>query len=210
MNQYAFYYNADKCIYCRVCALACKDKHNHKPGRKFRRVYSNCAGSWDTSGSTPSPDGVYSYSFTIACNHCADPACMKVCPANAIAKRADGIVFIDRELCIGCESCSAACPYNAPSFDREAMKMEKCDFCRELLAEGETPACAASCNMQAIEYGELEMLKVLHPEAVQQIFPLPDPSQTRPSLLITPHRKYKADQETSVFNMPEELQAYET
>jgi anaerobic dimethyl sulfoxide reductase subunit B (iron-sulfur subunit) len=135
---------------------------------------------------------------------------MKVCPANAIAKRADGIVFIDRELCIGCESCSAACPYNAPSFDREAMKMEKCDFCRELLAEGETPACAASCNMQAIEYGELEMLKVLHPEAVQQIFPLPDPSQTRPSLLITPHRKYKADQETSVFNMPEELQAYET
>jgi len=211
MSQYGFYFSADRCVTCKACVIACKDKNDLKPGRKFRKVYTNGIGSWsgpDENG-TYTPSKVFSYSLSISCNHCADPACQKNCPANAIGKRADGIVFIDRDLCIGCGNCSSACPYDAPSFDKDAMKMEKCDFCRDLLGVSETPACVAACLMQALEYGPLDRLGILHPEAVQQVAPLADPAQTNPSLLITPHKKYEVSSSGALFNMPEEIQAYE-
>jgi anaerobic dimethyl sulfoxide reductase subunit B (iron-sulfur subunit) len=168
------------------------------------------AGTWLPNGNgTYTPNNVFSYSISIACNHCSEPACKKVCPAGAIGKRGDGIVFIDKDLCIGCGSCATACPYSAPSLDKETMKMEKCDFCRELLAEGETPACVAACSMRAIEYGDIGTLKSRYPEAVQQLAPLSDPAQTKPSLLITPHRKYRNADDPISFNLPEEIQAYE-
>jgi anaerobic dimethyl sulfoxide reductase subunit B (iron-sulfur subunit) len=210
MKQYAFYMNADKCISCRACIIACKDKHDHAVGRKFRRVYANGAGTWTPNiNGTYSPNNVFTYSFSIACNHCADPACKKVCPVNAIVKRDDGIVFIDKDTCIGCRSCADACPYNAPSFDAETEKMGKCDFCRELLAVGEPPACVAACSMHCLTYGELEQLEYLHPEGVKQVQPLADPAQTGPSLVITPHRNSAEGMSAVSYNMPEELQANE-
>ena len=38
---------------------------------------------------------------------------MDVCPSTATRKRADGIVTIDYDLCIGCAYCAVACPYQA-------------------------------------------------------------------------------------------------
>ncbi len=38
---------------------------------------------------------------------------MTVCPTTATKQRADGIVTIDYELCIGCSYCAVACPYQA-------------------------------------------------------------------------------------------------
>jgi len=38
---------------------------------------------------------------------------MHVCPSTATRKRADGIVTIDYDLCIGCAYCAVACPYQA-------------------------------------------------------------------------------------------------
>jgi phenylacetyl-CoA:acceptor oxidoreductase subunit 1 len=49
----------------------------------------------------------------VGCMHCADPPCMHVCPSTATRKRADGIVTIDYDLCIGCAYCAVACPYQA-------------------------------------------------------------------------------------------------
>jgi anaerobic dimethyl sulfoxide reductase subunit B (iron-sulfur subunit) len=212
MSQYAFYFDTNKCVNCKSCAISCKEKHNHIPGRKFRRVHSVSTGNWvviDEANRLYEPTNVFSYSLSIACNHCADPACKKVCPAGAIAKREDGIVFIDWDLCIGCGSCASACPYNAPSLDKEVLKMDKCDFCRELLPTGEDPMCVAACSVRAIEYGDLENLRIKHPNAVQRVEPLPDPSQTGPSLLVEPHRKSTNNMVATLFNMPEELQANE-
>jgi Fe-S-cluster-containing dehydrogenase component/DMSO reductase anchor subunit len=49
----------------------------------------------------------------VGCQHCADPPCMHVCPTTATRQRADGIVTIDYDLCIGCAYCEIACPYQA-------------------------------------------------------------------------------------------------
>lgn len=51
--------------------------------------------------------------ITMSCNHCDDPQCLKVCPADTYTKREDGIVVQDHDKCIGCQMCIMACPYNA-------------------------------------------------------------------------------------------------
>ena len=210
MSQLAFFVNTDSCITCKACGLACKDKNNLKPGRKFRRIFSQSAGSWSfAENGAAVPNGVFSYSVSIGCNHCTLPICLSTCPVQAVIKRDDGIVYIDQELCNGCGACATACPYGVPSLDDETGLYGKCDFCMDLVDIGQTPACVLSCSMQAIECGEFDELQASHPDAVQQVAPLPDPSQTVPSLLIKANRNYQEGMATTSFNMPEEIQVNE-
>ena len=46
----------------------------------------------------------------VMCQHCAEPPCVDVCPTGASFKRADGIVLVDKHICIGCRYCMMACP----------------------------------------------------------------------------------------------------
>jgi molybdopterin-containing oxidoreductase family iron-sulfur binding subunit len=97
--------------------------------------------------------------FIVMCNHCAMPACVRVCPTKATFKRKDGIVMMDMHRCIGCRFCMAACPFGARSFNwrdprpfiketnpnyptRTKGVVEKCTFCTERLEKGQLPACA--------------------------------------------------------------------
>ena len=112
--------------------------------------------------------------FLILCNHCAKPACVRVCPTKATFKRKDGIVMQDMHRCIGCRICMAACPFGARSFNfrdprsflnkekenpefptRTKGVVEKCTMCYERLAKGLQPACVEVSN-GAIVFGDLE------------------------------------------------------
>ena len=108
----------------------------------------------------------------VLCNHCADPACVRVCPTAATWKREDGIVMMDWHRCIGCRYCMAACPYGSRSFNwsdprpyirnltsefptRSKGVVEKCNFCEERLANGRLPACVEACREKALVFGDL-------------------------------------------------------
>lgn len=50
--------------------------------------------------------------FPKGCMHCENPSCVEVCPTGASYVREDGIVSVNTDECIGCESCIKACPYD--------------------------------------------------------------------------------------------------
>ncbi len=84
--QLGFVCNANECSGCKACVIACKDIYNLAPGKKFRRVLSGESGAWLEKDSIVSPVGVFSYSFSISCNHCTNPVCVQACPRKAITK----------------------------------------------------------------------------------------------------------------------------
>lgn len=106
----------------------------------------------------------------VMCQHCASPPCVDVCPTGASFKRADGIVLVDKHICIGCRYCMMACPYKARSFVHEALQdqkahaprgkgtVESCTLCVHRVDEGREPACVESCNAAgggAMLFGDL-------------------------------------------------------
>jgi molybdopterin-containing oxidoreductase family iron-sulfur binding subunit len=112
------------------------------------------------------------HSLPMMCQHCETPPCVDVCPTGASMKRADGIVLVDKHICIGCRYCMMACPYKARSFIHEALEdqvahaprgkgtVESCTLCVHKLDAGEgTTACAEACNTEghkAIIVGDLK------------------------------------------------------
>ena len=186
-KQYAFYLNSSACSGCKACQIACKDKNSLPVGTLYRRVFHYGGGSWVTENGFQIPNNVFVYSVSTACQHCQNPVCLQVCPAAAISKREDGVVLIDQDKCIGCRYCEWACPYGAPQFREDLGVMTKCDFCQDLLAKGENPACVDACTMRCLEFGELSELQAKHGN-LNAIEPLPQANITNPSLVVTPHK----------------------
>jgi [DsrC]-trisulfide reductase subunit O len=109
-------------------------------------------------------------SLPLMCQHCENPPCVDVCPTGASFKRADGIVLVDKHICIGCRYCMMACPYKARSFVSEEHEdqvpqvprgkgcVESCTFCVQRVDAGRTPACVEACNAEhhgAMVFGDL-------------------------------------------------------
>lgn len=186
-KQLGFYLNQERCNGCLTCQIACKDKNDLDIGQLYRKV-SEISGGGFTEFNQVVKNNVFAYWISLACNHCQEPLCVENCPSGAMQKREeDGIVFIDIDKCIGCRYCVWSCPYDAPQFNPEIGKVGKCDFCMDLLAQGEQPACVVACPMRALDFGTMEELEKKH-GGTREIKGLPKPDITKPSLLINPHR----------------------
>jgi len=204
--RYGFYFDADQCIGCKTCVMACKDVHNLPAGVSYRRVYNITAGHWsrDEQG-VPVPEGVYSYSVSIACAHCKEPACVEACPQKAIQKEANGLVWIDAAKCVGCRLCAGKCPHGAIQFNRLTGVSEKCDMCRDLIRKREEPACVAACPMRCLKLVDLDTFQVPDEE---KTIGYPVGSVTQPSMLMHLNRMTSPEQDSrdvSISNMTEEL-----
>jgi molybdopterin-containing oxidoreductase family iron-sulfur binding subunit len=152
-----------------ACSKACHDAHNvpripdedEKIDWLWTETYEN---AFPEQAHAFTADSLKGRQVPVLCNHCSNPACVRVCPTKATWKRqSDGIVMMDMHRCIGCRYCMAACPYGARSFNwrdprpyvekdengnfpsnfptRGMGVVEKCNFCAERLREGKQPAC---------------------------------------------------------------------
>ena len=104
MTRYVMVADLRRCVGCQTCTAACKEANGTPPGVQWRRVLDIEAGDYPEVSRVFVPSG---------CQHCAKPPCLEVCPSTATRQRADGLVTIDYDLCIGCAHCMMACPYEA-------------------------------------------------------------------------------------------------
>lgn len=98
------------CVACASCAVACKVENNLPDGVWWNRILTDGGDNPDT------PAGAYPNltmeNIAVACQHCENPACVKVCPVGATYKDPEtGAVRQDYDKCIGCRMCMSACPY---------------------------------------------------------------------------------------------------
>jgi anaerobic dimethyl sulfoxide reductase subunit B (iron-sulfur subunit) len=185
--------------------MACKDKNDTLVGLKYRSLIDYGGGTWDDQGGIPVPHDVFVYGVSYACMHCDAPACIAVCPTDSIQKREeDGVVWIDQSTCIGCGSCVTACPYAAPRLDAEKGVAGKCDFCKDYLDSGGSPACVDACIMRCLEWGDIEELRSTYGDNAQ-VEPLASPDTTGPNYVIKPSRFWKEGIGGSIINAEEEL-----
>jgi anaerobic dimethyl sulfoxide reductase subunit B len=204
-NHLGFYIDSAKCTGCKTCQLACKDYKDLDSDVNFRRVYEYTGGSWQAAGEAWT-NSVFSYYLSIACNHCADPVCTRVCPSGAMHQRAgDGLVAVNEDLCIGCKSCRMACPYNAPQYDARKGQMTKCNGCYERLAEGLKPVCVDACPLRVLDFGPIDDLRAKYGD-LAAVAPLPQAEYTEPNLVITPSRKARpAGDRSGLLGNPKEV-----
>jgi len=186
MTQYGFYFDSTRCTGCKTCEMACKDYKDLPATIAFRKVYDYEGGSWTDAGDGIYTTDTFAYHVSLACNHCAMPACMAKCPSGAIEKDGKtGLMHIDQEKCTGVGACVTSCPYNVPVLD-DAKKAQKCDGCADRVAEGLNPICVDACPVRALEWGDIEELRAAHTGTVAGIAPMPSPDETTPSIAINP------------------------
>lgn len=156
-----------KCRNARKCQSSCNKNHYITGENAWIKIYK----MQESEKSAP-------YWQPTLCQHCDEPACVKVCPVDATFKRRDGIVLIDNNRCIGCRFCMAACPYSvrvfnwSDSWQGDAVEqaaytpdyagvpsqkgtVDKCDFCPHMIDKGELPHCVSACPNDVFSFGDM-------------------------------------------------------
>ena len=187
----AFYLDTQICTGCKTCMVACKDKNNLDLGVRWRRVVEYTGGEWLSMPDGTYAQDVFSYYISVSCNHCSEPICVEVCPTTAMNQDHNGIVSIDPAKCMCCGYCEWACPYSAPQYQAGSGQMSKCDFCRDELKTGNSPACVAACPTRALNFGEFDELQQGAAGGPRTIAPLPDHDLTVPSAVFKHHKMSK-------------------
>ncbi len=158
--------DAGKCTDgCTACVTACATENGWEDtGKPLTDA------QWIRKLTVRDPKTGSSRELPMMCQHCAEPPCVDVCPTGSSFKRADGIVLVDKHICIGCRYCMMACPYNARSFIHEPVEdpkpdaprgkgtVESCTLCVHRIDAGGTPACVEACSADgggAMLFGDL-------------------------------------------------------
>ena len=150
----------DLCIACRGCQTACK-QWNKLPGDSTTNsgVYDNPPSLTSNLHNQihfiekPRDVGIDWLFVRRACMHCGEAGCMDICPApGALFRTKEGAVAYDKEKCIGCKLCVAACPFDVPRYD-ENDKISKCTLCSDRISNNLTTACSKVCPTGAIKFG---------------------------------------------------------
>jgi formate dehydrogenase iron-sulfur subunit len=124
------------------------------------------------------------------CKHCTHAGCLDVCPTGALFRTEFGTVVVQDDVCNGCGTCVAGCPFGvverrtdgtaAPKTERGERKGEqpevpnlgiaqKCTLCYDRLLDDQTPACAQTCPTTSIKFGDHDEMVALAKERVAEL-----------------------------------------
>ena len=195
MTHYGMAIDTRRCVGCNACTVACKVANNLPADVMWTRALTDGGDAPDTpAGTFPKVRMGY---LTVGCQHCENPACVKVCPVGATYRDPEtGVVRQDYDKCIGCRMCMSACPYtgvrsfnweepaygadyalgdaDAPAHQKHVV--EKCTFCYQRTSRGEGPACMDLCPARARHWGDLddpesEVSRLIASRAHKQLLP---------------------------------------
>jgi formate dehydrogenase iron-sulfur subunit len=170
-----FFTDTSLCIGCKACEVACK-QWNQLPddGFVFTGMSYDNTGQLDASTwrhvkfiERPVPiEGVVStldnFSWLMmsdVCKHCTHAACLESCPTGAIIRTDFGSTLIQADVCNGCGTCNATCPFGVADKLPGDGRSWKCTMCYDRQVGGLEPACAKSCPTQSIQFGEIDELR---------------------------------------------------
>ncbi len=165
-NRWGLLIDANKCGEgCNECVTACNEEQgltsHGRPETDSQFIRKVTLRDRSTGHVTSLP---------MMCQHCETAPCVDVCPTGASFRRDDGIVLVDKHICIGCRYCMMACPYKARSFVHEKTTnqvphnprgkgtVESCTLCVHKIDKGEQPACVEACDSKehkAMVFGDL-------------------------------------------------------
>ncbi|MBF0112090.1 MAG: 4Fe-4S dicluster domain-containing protein [Desulfamplus sp.] len=149
MSKHYLFQDVKKCIGCHTCEVQCKSNKGLPPGPKPCQIVQ--VGPEFVNG-VPRTSFIF-----MSCFHCENPWCVAACPTGAMQQRhSDGIVFVDKKLCVGCKTCISACPWGAPQWNQETGKIEKCDYCMDRIDQGLKPACVTTCTTGSLKFGKVK------------------------------------------------------
>jgi len=165
LQRWGLLIDVAKCSDCDACVSACRAENgwtgHDRPATDAQ---------WIRKVSLRDRRTGFAQTLPLMCQHCADPPCVDVCPTGASFRRADGIVLVDKHICIGCRYCVMACPFGARSFVHEPTAgqkpdvprgkgtVESCTLCVQRVDRGEQPACVEACGRDghgAMRFGDL-------------------------------------------------------
>lgn len=145
MSKYYVTQDIDQCIGCKACEVHCKTKNKSGEGAYFCKIIE--VGP-KMKNNLPVLDFVY-----MACFHCEQAWCVDACPTAAMQRRdKDGIIFVEKSLCVGCKACMTACPWGVPQWENNTGKVDKCDLCMDRIDEGLEPACVSKCTTGCLSF----------------------------------------------------------
>src|SRR5213593_203439 len=156
-----------KCIGCKACQVACMEWNDLRDEIGTNHgVYDNPLDLTDKSWTVMRFSEVEVEQGKLewlirkdGCMHCADPGCLKSCPApGAIVQYSNGIVDFNSDACIGCGYCMTGCPFDVPKLNPETKKVQKCTLCTDRVSVGLEPACIKACPTNCLSFGTREDL----------------------------------------------------
>lgn len=138
----SIFVNAERCVACRTCEIACALNRSSLTKRLPEAIYEILLPLSRVRVEPTDTD----YGFPIHCRHCEDAPCLDACPSAALYRDPEGLVLLHDERCIGCWMCIMVCPFGAPQPFRHLRKVMKCDRCKGM----DAPYCVESCPTHAL------------------------------------------------------------
>ena len=107
----------------------------------------------------PNNNGIISVvelaTYYLVCRKCEEPHCVNACPVDALEQQKDkeNLLIRHNMRCIGCRSCSHACPYGTIYPETVPYIVHNCDFCLDRRENENEPLCIKTCP-----YGALSLM----------------------------------------------------